>query len=69
MGKMLVFVAVGLAIVGLLLWLGGRMGLGSMPGNFTFNGQGWSCVVPITASIIISIVLTIVLNLVLRWFR
>jgi len=69
MGKMLILLALGLAIVGALFWLGGRMGLGSLPGNFRFQGDGWSCFVPIAASIVTSILLTIVLNVVIRWFR
>ena len=69
MGKMLIFLALGLAIVGALLWLGGRVGLGSLPGNFKFEGETWSCYVPIMASIVISLLLTIVLNVIIRWFR
>lgn len=69
MGKMVVLLGLGLAIVGLLLWAGGRMGLGSLPGNVNLQGEGWSCFVPITASIIISLLLTLVLNIILRWFR
>lgn len=69
LGKALIVMAVGLAVVGALFWLGGRVGLGSVPGNFRFGGQGWGCFVPLTASIIVSIVLTLLLNLFLRWFR
>lgn len=69
LGKMLVLLAIGLAIVGGMLWAAGRLGLSNIPGNFTFQGDGWTCFVPIAASIVISILLTIVLNVVLRWFR
>jgi len=69
MGKMLVLLALGLAIVGALFWVGGRMGLGSLPGNFKFEGENWSCYVPIMASIVISLLLTVVLNVIIRWFR
>jgi hypothetical protein len=68
LGKLLAIVGVSLAIVGAAFWLGGRMGLGSLPGSFRFEGQGWSCFVPITASILISLLLTLVLNLLLRLF-
>ena len=69
LGKLMVLMSIGLAIVGGLLWLGGRAGLGSMPGNLRLQGDGWTCFVPIAASILLSIVLTVVLNLVLRLFR
>lgn len=69
MGKMLVLLALGLAIVGALFWVGGRMGLGSLPGNFKLEGENWSCYVPIMASIVISLLLTVVLNVIIRWFR
>ncbi len=69
LGKMLIFLALGLAIVGALFWLGGRMGLGSLPGNIRLEGENWSCFVPLAASIAISLLLTIVLNVVFRWFR
>ena len=69
LGKLLVVMSVALAIVGGMLWFAGRLGLGGMPGSFKFEGDGWTCFVPIVASIVISILLTIVLNVVLRWFR
>jgi len=69
LGKMLVIMALALAIVGGMMWLAGRMGLSDMPGNFKLQGDGWTCFVPIVASIVISVLLTIVLNVVLRWFR
>jgi hypothetical protein len=65
-GKFAVLLGVSLAIVGGLLWAGGRLGLGSLPGDLRFEGQGWSCFVPIGASILLSLLLTIVLNLILR---
>jgi len=68
LGRLLALLGISLAIVGGMLWMGGRLGLGSLPGNLHFSGQGWSCFVPITLSILLSIVLTIVLNLVLRFF-
>jgi hypothetical protein len=70
MGRIIVGLGVALLIVGGAIWVGGRMGLGALPGDLKFGGQaqGWSCFVPITTSILISLLLTIVLNLVLRFF-
>lgn len=69
LGKFVALFGVAMLIAGLLLWLGGRAGLGSMPGNFKFSGEGWSCYVPIAASILLSLLLTLILNVILRFFR
>lgn len=69
LGKLLVVMSLALAIVGGMLWLAGRFGLSTMPGSLRLEGDGWTCVVPIVASIIVSLLLTVVLNVVLRWFR
>jgi hypothetical protein len=69
LGKYLLLFAASLAVVGGLLVLGGRLGLGSLPGDVRIDREGFSCFVPIATSIVLSIVLTILLNLFLRWFR
>jgi len=67
-GRLIAILGVAMVLAGGLLWLGGRLGLGSLPGNLHLSGQGWSCFVPITLSILLSIILTLLLNLVLRFF-
>jgi len=69
LGKLLVLMSIGLALLGGLLWLSGRLGLGSLPGDLRLQGDGWGCFVPIAASILLSVVLTVILNVVWRWFR
>jgi ABC-type Na+ efflux pump permease subunit len=69
LGRYLVLFAAALAVVGGLLILGGRLGLGSLPGDVRIQGEGYSCFVPIVTSIVLSLILTIVLNLIIRWFR
>jgi hypothetical protein len=65
---LLVFAAV-LAVTGALLLFGGRLGLGSLPGDIRLSGENWSCFVPITTSIVISLILTLIFNLWARWHR
>jgi hypothetical protein len=65
-GKFTILLGVSLAIVGGMLWGAGKMGLGGLPGDLRFSGQGWGCFVPITTSILLSLLLTLVLNLLLR---
>ena len=67
-GKIAVLLGISLTIVGGLLWVGGKLGLGALPGDVRFEGRGWSCFVPIGASILLSLLLTLALNVVLRWF-
>jgi hypothetical protein len=69
MGRALAVLGVVLLIAGALLWLGGRMGLGALPGDVRLAGQGWSCYLPLATSILISLLLTIVLNVLWRMYN
>lgn len=69
MGKWLALLGISLAAVGLLFWIGGRLGLGSLPGDIKIQRENVGCYIPIVTSIVISLLLTIVLNLIIRWFR
>ncbi len=70
-GRWLVIVGIGLALLGGVIWLVGKVfpNLSKLPGTIRIEGSGFTCVFPILASIILSIVLTIVLNLVARFFN
>ncbi len=68
LGKILLAVAAVIAIVGVILLVFGDS-LNGFPGTIRVEGQGFSCIVPILASIILSIVGTIVLNLIIRWIN
>ena len=59
MGKLLVFLGLGIAGLGLLLMLG--VPLGRLPGDIYVKRDGFSFYFPLTTSIILSIVLTLVL--------
>jgi hypothetical protein len=68
LGKFVIVTGAAILLAGALLWLFGRLGLGSLPGDVRLGGQGWSCFLPITTSILISLLLTLLLNLLLRFF-
>ncbi len=69
-GKLLVAAGVGLALLGVMMWLGGRMGLGGLPGDVRLSSERWGCYFPIASMIVLSLILTVVANLVLRiWNR
>jgi len=66
-GKMLVFGGLTMTAVGGVLWLIARLpGLSQFPGTIRIERPGFTCVVPVLASIILSIVLTVVLNVIAR---
>ncbi len=70
--KLLVFVGLGIAALGGLIWLASRIPglnrLGSLPGDIRYTSPDGSfgCYVPIVSMIVISLVLTVVLNVVVR---
>lgn len=66
MGKMLLLVAVVLAVLGGVLLLSGRGLLPRLPGDLSFGGRRFRVFIPIGTSIVASIVLTVLLNLFTR---
>jgi hypothetical protein len=68
LGRFLLVIGGGIALVGLLLMLGGRLfpWLGRLPGDIRYRGENVSCFFPIVTSILLSIVLTVLLNLIIR---
>ncbi|MBV9468994.1 MAG: DUF2905 domain-containing protein [Abitibacteriaceae bacterium] len=69
LGKMLMLCGAVLFLVGLVVMLGGRFGLGNLPGDIGWRKGNTAVYFPIASSIILSLVLTIVLNVVLRFLR
>jgi hypothetical protein len=67
-GKIVALMGLALIGAGLMLWLGGRLGLGSLPGDLRITNEDWGCYVPIASMIILSVLLTIIVNVVLRLF-
>lgn len=66
LAKILVGAGVVLVLAGLLVAVGGRLGLGRLPGDLRFGSDNVRVYVPVTTMIIVSLVLTIVVNLFLR---
>lgn len=68
LGRILLIVGVAILVVGGLMVLFGNA-LNNFPGTIRIQTSGFSCIVPILASIILSIVLTVVLNVVIRFIN
>ncbi len=69
-GRWIIFAGIGLIVTGGLIYLWGKFGgLSQLPGTLRFEGQGFTCVFPLLASIVLSIILTIVLNVLARLLK
>jgi hypothetical protein len=66
-GKSLVVIGAGLALLGGLVWLLSKVPfLGRLPGDIRIERPGVTCLIPLASSIVISILLTILLNIIVR---
>ena len=67
LGRMLILAGLGLAALGVLLVLAGRLPfLGRLPGDIVVEGENWTVYVPLATMLLLSLVLTLVLNFILR---
>jgi uncharacterized protein HemY len=71
LGKWIIVAGLGLAAIGLLVWLAGKSGLpfGNFPGDIRIERPRVTIHFPIVSWIVLSIILTAVVNLVLWFFR
>jgi hypothetical protein len=71
LGRWIFFAGLGLAALGGLMWLAGRIGLplGRLPGDIRIEREGFSFYFPLATGIVISLVLTLLLNIVGRFLR
>lgn len=69
-GRFLLFVGIGLAALGGVLMLAGRLpflsNLGNLPGDIRIQGEGFSCLIPVVSMILVSVILTVLFNIVIR---
>lgn len=66
LGKLLLGAGLVLVVLGGLVLLAGKLGIGRLPGDLLWQGENWSVYVPLGWMVVLSIVLTILLNLFLR---
>lgn len=65
-GRALIVLGLLLASAGIVLVLGGRIGLGRLPGDFVARRGGWTFAFPLATSLLLSLALTLLLNLFFR---
>jgi hypothetical protein len=66
LGRVLLGVGLALVVLGGLMLVGERLGLGRLPGDLVLKRKNVSIYLPIATSILLSLVLTLALNLWLR---
>ena len=66
LGRVLLFLGLGLAALGALLLLGGRLGLGRLPGDIVYRKGSFTFYFPLVTSVLLSVLLTLVLSLLRR---
>jgi hypothetical protein len=66
LARVLIILGLVLAAAGVVLLVGGKLGLGRLPGDIVVERKNFSFYAPIATSIVISIVLTVLANLLLR---
>ena len=67
--KILIFLGVGIALLGGLLFLFSKIPfMGKMPGDIVIKRENFTFYFPLASSIIISIVLSIILTIIFRFF-
>ncbi|MBN1298479.1 MAG: DUF2905 domain-containing protein [Actinobacteria bacterium] len=65
-GKILIFIGAGIAVLGLILFLGSKIPFfGRLPGDISIRRENFSLYFPVSTSIIISIVLTVIINVII----
>ena len=69
-GRWMMLVGLAIMILGGLVWFFGKyLKLDSLPGTLRIEGSGFTCVIPLLASVVLSVVLTLVLNFIARLFN
>lgn len=65
-GRLLVGAGVVIAVIGGLLLLAARLGLGRLPGDFSFGTDNVRVYIPLATALIVSLIATLLLNIFLR---
>ena len=67
-GLLVIFIGVGVVVVGLLIYAGALSWFGRLPGDLSFGGDRTRVFIPITSMLILSLVLSLVMYLLRRFF-
>lgn len=62
-GRVLLYMGLAIAAVGLLWMLSAKLGLGKLPGDIVVRRKNFTLHLPIVTSLLISVLLTLLINL------
>lgn len=65
-GRLIIYLGIALIIIGLIITLGSRIGLGRLPGDIFIKKGNATFYFPILTCIVISILLSVIANLFFR---
>jgi hypothetical protein len=65
-GKMIITLGIALVVIGILVTIGSRFGVGKLPGDIYVKKGNFTFYAPIMTTFILSILLTFILNLFFR---
>ncbi|KXG77017.1 DUF2905 domain-containing protein [Thermotalea metallivorans] len=65
-GKSIMMIGVILVVIGLLLTIGSKIGLGKLPGDIYYKKGNFVFYAPVMTTIILSILLTLIANIFFR---
>jgi len=63
MGKFLIIFGAAIVLLGVIVSVAARLGLGHLPGDILIKRKSFALYIPLASSILISVVLTLLLNL------
>lgn len=63
LAKTIIALGIGIAVFGVLLYFGGRLGIGKLPGDIYIKRGNFTFYFPIVTSILASIILTVIFSL------
>lgn len=70
-GKWIIFLGLGISLLGALIWGGTKVGLplGKLPGDMRIAKEKFALYFPLVTSLVLSLFLTMIINLVIWLFR
>jgi hypothetical protein len=63
MARVLITLGIGITLFGVLIYFGGRLGIGRLPGDIYIKRGSFTFYFPIVTSILASIILTVIFSL------
>lgn len=67
-GRTIITIGIIVVLIGIIISIGGKFGLGKLPGDILIKKGNFTFFFPIITSIVISIILTVIVNIIRKFF-